>query len=186
MTLFDPEPTSEAPDLGPTERIRIVVAYDGAPFSGFARNEGVRTVGGDLTQAITTVLGVPVELTCAGRTDKGVHARAQVVTFDAPAGVVDPARLTKSLNKLCGPAIAVWGVTTVPGDFDARFSATSRRYRYLVHNSPTPDPFTAASAWHVDVPWSSPATRSSASTTSRRSAAARSAATARRPAWCGG
>ena len=77
MTLFDPEPPADAGSAGPTERIRMVVAYDGAPFHGFARNEGVRTVGGDLTQAITTVIGCPVELTCAGRTDKGVHARAQ-------------------------------------------------------------------------------------------------------------
>jgi len=152
MTLFDPQAPAEPGPAGPTERIRMVVAYDGAPFHGFARNEGVRTVGGDLTQAIATVIGHPVELTCAGRTDKGVHARAQVVTFDAPIGSVDPARLTKSLNKLCGPAIATWGVTVVPADFDARFSATARRYRYLVHNSPTPDPFTADSAWHVDVP----------------------------------
>src|SRR6478736_218094 len=123
MTLFDPELDALAPAAGPTERIRLVVAYDGAPFSGFARNEGVRTVGGDLTQAIATVIGGPVELTCAGRTDKGVHARAQVVTFDAPVGAVEPARLTKSLNKLCGPAIAVWGVESVAVDFDARFPA---------------------------------------------------------------
>ncbi|HWJ63872.1 MAG TPA: tRNA pseudouridine(38-40) synthase TruA [Acidimicrobiales bacterium] len=157
MTLFDPEPTPEAAAPGPTERIRMVVAYDGAPFSGFARNEGVRTVAGDLTQAITTVLGEPVELTCAGRTDKGVHARAQVVTFDAPVGSVDAARLTKSLNKLCGPAIAVWGVEAVEPDFDARFSAVARRYRYRVHNSPTPDPFSANAAWHVDTPLQLPA-----------------------------
>jgi tRNA pseudouridine38-40 synthase len=159
MTLFDPESSAAPAAPGSsvaTERIRLVVAYDGAPFHGFARNEGVRTVGGDLTQAITTVIGTPVELTCAGRTDKGVHARAQVVTFDAPVGVVDPAGLTKSLNKMCGPAIAVWGVGVVADDFDARFSATARRYRYLVHNSPTPDPFSAHSAWHVDVPLSLP------------------------------
>ena len=159
MTQFDPETPVTAPGLaaGPTERIRMVVAYDGAPFSGFARNEGVRTVAGDLTQAITTVLGRPVELTCAGRTDKGVHARAQVVTFDAPLGAVDPVRLTRSVNRLCSPAIAVWGVTPVPTDFDARFSATARRYRYLVHNHPIPDPARAASAWHVDSPLVLPA-----------------------------
>lgn len=130
----------------------MVVAYDGAPFSGFARNEGVRTVAGDLTQAIGTVVGHPVELTCAGRTDKGVHARAQVVTFDAPEGAVDPVRLTRSVNRLCSPSIAVWGVRAVAADFDARFSATARRYRYLVHNSPVPDPASAARAWHVDSP----------------------------------
>ena len=156
MTLFDPQP-ADAPSGGPTERIRLVVAYDGAPFHGFARNEGVRTVGGDLTQAITTVIGSPVELTCAGRTDKGVHARAQVVTFDAPVGTVDLTRLTRSVNKLCGPSIAVWGAAVVPSDFDARFSATARRYRYLVRNRPTPDPAIAAAAWHVDVPLQLPA-----------------------------
>ena len=82
MTLFDPDELSEGP-RGPLVRVRLVVAYDGAPFHGFAVNPGVRTVGGALTDAITTVVGHPVELTCAGRTDKGVHARAQVVTFDA-------------------------------------------------------------------------------------------------------
>ena len=156
MTLFDSPPPPPTPAAA-TERIRLQVAYDGAPFHGFARNEGVRTVGGDLTEAISTVIGSPVELTCAGRTDKGVHARAQVVTFDAPVGAVEPVPLMRSLNKLCAPAIAVWGAAVVAPDFDARFSATARRYRYLIHNSPTPDPFTAASAWHVDERLSWPA-----------------------------
>src|SRR5688572_13203553 len=138
MTLFDaPEPA--APDAGPTERIRLVVAYDGAPFHGFARNEGVRTVAGVLTQAISTVVGREVELTCAGRTDKGVHARAQVVTFDLPGPPVDLAALTRSINKMCAPSVAVRGAEVVDRDFDARFSATARRYRYLIRNSPTPD-----------------------------------------------
>lgn len=141
MTLFDVEVA--------TQRVRLVLAYDGAPFHGFARNEGVRTVGGVLGDAVARVLGQPIELTCAGRTDKGVHARAQVVTFDVPAGPIDLPGLVRSLNKLCAPAIAVATAEIVPDDFDARFSATARRYRYLVHNRPTPDPFTVASAWHV-------------------------------------
>jgi tRNA pseudouridine38-40 synthase len=156
MTLFDAGEPVTTP-TGPTDRIRLVAAYDGAPFHGFARNEGVRTVAGDLTQAIQTVLGREVELTCAGRTDKGVHARAQVITFDAPQGTVDLAALTRSVNKLCAPAIAVWGAAVVDDGFDARFSATARRYRYLIHNSPTPDPFTADWAWHVDEPLLLPA-----------------------------
>ena len=104
-----------------------MVAYDGAPFHGFAVNPGVRTVGGALTDAITTVVGHPVELTCAGRTDKGVHARAQVVTFDAEQERFDLDGLVRSVNKLCGPAIAVTGAAIVAPDFDARFSALSRR-----------------------------------------------------------
>ena len=139
------------------ERLRLVVAYDGAPFHGFARNEGVRTVGGVLTDAIATVVGAPVELTCAGRTDKGVHARAQVVHFDVPVGTVDVEALIRSLNKMCAPAIAVITAEVVDRGFDARFSATARRYRYLIHNRPTPDPFTATSAWHVDEPLLLPA-----------------------------
>ena len=144
-------------EIDEQERTRLVVAYDGAPFHGFARNEGVRTVGGTLTDAIGTVVGHPVELTCAGRTDKGVHARAQVVHFDAPVGAVDHGALVRSLNRMCAPAIAVVTAEAVDRSFDARFSATARRYRYLVHNRPTPDPFTAASAWHVDVPLLLPA-----------------------------
>lgn len=159
MTLFDPP---EGGDLGPslrgaTCRVRLVVAYDGAGFHGFAVNFGVRTVGGLLTDALTTVLGHPVEITCAGRTDKGVHARAQVVTFDALADRVDPVALTKSLNSMCGPEIAVTAVDVVDDGFDARFSATARRYRYRVVNRPAPDPFRVRYAWHVDDELSWPA-----------------------------
>lgn len=160
MTLFDPESLEGGTEPGPaepTERIRLVVAYDGAPFHGFAVNAGVRTVAGTLAAAIETVVGTPAELTCAGRTDKGVHARAQVVHVDLPAGAADLAGLVRSLNKLCAPSIAVRRAEVVDGGFDARFSATARRYRYLVRSAPVPDPFTAASAWHVDVPLSLPA-----------------------------
>ena len=148
MTLFDlpePDPPTARPD-GPTARVRLVVAYDGSAFRGFAANEGVTTVGGTLTEALTTVLAHPVEITCAGRTDKGVHARAQVVTFDADARRVDPVLLMKSLNAMCGPTIAVTDVAVVPDDFDARFSAVGRRYRYRVVNRTAPDPFTSTTS----------------------------------------
>ena len=156
MTLFDPEELHEGP-CGPMVRVRLVVAYDGAPFHGFAVNKGVRTVGGVLTDTIATVLGHRVVLTCAGRTDKGVHARAQVVTFDAQQDGFDPAALARSVNKMCGPAVSVTDVAAVTDDFDARFSATGRRYRYRVLNRPAPDPFQAHFAWHVAEPLSLPA-----------------------------
>ncbi len=156
MTLFDPAELSEGP-AGPLVRVRLVVAYDGAPFHGFAANAGVRTVAGVLTDALTTVVGHVVELTCAGRTDKGVHARAQVVTFDADPERLDLASLVKSVNKMCGPAIAVTAAEVVADDFDARFSATARRYRYRILNRPAPDPFQAHFAWHVAEPLSLPA-----------------------------
>lgn len=161
MTLFDlpaddgTPPSAEAG--GAVDRVRLVVAYDGGAFHGFAANEGVRTVGGTLAEALHTVLGHRVDLTCAGRTDKGVHARAQVVSFDARAGRVDPPTLVKSLNALCGPDIAVTQAALVAADFDARFSATARRYRYRIVNRPAPDPFRSRYAWHVDDELSWPA-----------------------------
>lgn len=128
-------------------RVRATVAYDGGPFHGFAVNEGVRTVGGDLTDALSRCLRHPVELTCAGRTDTGVHARGQVVSFSAPDEVDLPAVRT-AVNRMLAPAIAVSDMDAAPEEFDARFDATSRTYHYTVLNREVPDPFLAATAWH--------------------------------------
>jgi tRNA pseudouridine38-40 synthase len=149
VTLFDPEPL--VPN-GPTVRVRMVVAYDGSGFHGYAENPGVRTVAGTLREALERVLGHVVELTGAGRTDRGVHAYGQVVSFGTRAEGFDPVSLARSLNKLVRPAIAVRDLAVVPDDFDARFSATSRIYRYRVLNTPVHDPFRARFAWHVPQP----------------------------------
>ena len=154
MTLFDlPEATAPTgPSLSfPTQRARMLVAYDGSGFHGFAVQPTQRTVGGALTDAIAKVVRTPVELTCAGRTDAGVHAWGQVVHVDLPADT-DLERLHRSLVKLLAPAIVVREVAVAAPDFDARFSATSRTYRYRVHNGPVPDPFSAPLAWHVPAP----------------------------------
>ena len=93
----------------------------------------------------------PVTLTCAGRTDAGVHAWGQVVSFDtelAPKRSTPP-RCSRSVNGLCGPAVVVRDVELAPDDFDARHSALSRCYRYTVLNRAVPDPFLAATTWHV-------------------------------------
>ena len=142
MTLFD----------APTVRVRLLVAYDGSAFHGFALNRDVPTVAGALGGAISRGLGHDVVLTAAGRTDTGVHAWGQVVSFDAPADGLDLARLQRSVNGLCGPAIAVRAAEVAEPDFDARFSALWRRYRYTVLNEAAPDPFLAATTWHVEAP----------------------------------
>jgi tRNA pseudouridine38-40 synthase len=129
-----------------------LVAYDGTDYRGFAENIGVVTVGGTLRAAIERVLGTGVELTVAGRTDAGVHAWGQVVTFDAPAGELDLERLQRSVNGLCKPAIVVRAAEPAPADFDARFSATWRRYRYTILNRTVPDPFLARTSWLVPEP----------------------------------
>jgi tRNA pseudouridine38-40 synthase len=129
----------------------MVVAYDGAPFRGFAVNDGVRTVSGDLAAAVATVVRAPVELTGAGRTDAGVHAWGQVVSGDLPA-TTDLDGLVRRLNKLCAPAIAVRDARWVADDFDARFAASWRHYRYDVWNAPGPNPLRAGRAWFVPRP----------------------------------
>lgn len=136
---------------GASERFRLDLSYDGSGFHGFAENRDVDTVAGRLRAALERVLRHPVELTCAGRTDAGVHARGQVVSFDTTAGP-DPARLRDSLNGLLGPRIVVRTVQRVDRGFDARFSARCRTYRYTVLNRDVPDPFLAATAWWVAEP----------------------------------
>jgi tRNA pseudouridine38-40 synthase len=151
MTLFDEEDISGAPAV-PEQlvKVRLTVAYDGSGFHGFAPNPGVATVGGTLRDVIEKVLRHPVELTCAGRTDAGVHAWGQVVSFSAAAEGFDPVALQRSINRLCGPAIVVREAAVVDDAFDARFSALGRTYRYTVVNREVPDPFLAHLAWHVD------------------------------------
>jgi tRNA pseudouridine38-40 synthase len=131
--------------------MRLVVAYDGTDFHGFARNDPVPTVGGALEDALGRVLGAPVRLTCAGRTDRGVHAWGQVVSFDTAADP-DPVRLRASVNALVGPKIVVREATVAGPDFDARRSATWRRYRYHLLQGDIPHPFFDRFLWWIPEP----------------------------------
>jgi tRNA pseudouridine38-40 synthase len=108
-------------------------------------------VGGALAGALERHLRHTVELTCAGRTDAGVHAWGQVVSFDARADV-DPAGLQRSVNRALRPRVVVRAAEIAAEGFDARRGATGRRYRYTVRNHPVADPFTAGTAWHVERP----------------------------------
>lgn len=138
-----------------TRRVRLLLAYEGSHFHGFAINEGVRTVAGDLTNALSLVARRPIEITGAGRTDAGVHAWGQVVSCTLPVDV-DLDALPRRLTKMCAPGIVVRRAEVVADDFDARFSAEWRRYRYTILNDPEPDPFLAATTWHVAQPLSMP------------------------------
>ena len=133
-------------------KLKATVAYDGSGFHGFAVNADVRTVAGDIEKALATVVGQSVTITCSGRTDRGVHGRGQVISFELPEGAPEPSRIESSINGLCKPAIVVRDVMIVDEDFDARFSATYRRYRYQVLNATHGDPLRANTAWHVWLP----------------------------------
>ncbi|WP_432477461.1 tRNA pseudouridine(38-40) synthase TruA [Nocardioides sp. GXQ0305] len=117
-------------------RLRIDLSYDGSGFHGWAAQPGLRTVQGTLEAALATVLRLPdVPVTCAGRTDAGVHARGQVVHIDVPDEGYD-ARLERRLNKVLPDDVRVRGADVAPTGFDARFSAVWRRYAYRVADRP--------------------------------------------------
>jgi tRNA pseudouridine38-40 synthase len=125
-------------------RIRIDLAYDGTDFRGWATQPGLRTVQGELTTALTTVLRVPegsIQVTCAGRTDSGVHARGQVAHCDVPddSPTVDPdqlERLARRVNGVLPQDVRVRRITRAAEGFDARFAALWRRYAYRIADDP--------------------------------------------------
>jgi tRNA pseudouridine38-40 synthase len=129
---------------------RIDLAYDGTGFHGYARQPDLRTIQGVLEAAFARSVG-PVETTVAGRTDAGVHARGQVVSFHTDEAT-DCERLVRSLNGLLPEEVAVTGCVPVDEAFSARFSALSRSYRYVILNRTTPDPLHRLTSWHVPEP----------------------------------
>jgi len=152
-------------DAVSTRRIVLGVAYDGSGYHGFAAQPGQRTVGGELGAALERMTGQQLVCTCAGRTDAGVHATAQVVHVDLAetfllghygteaisAGRELP-RLAEALSSQLGSEIAVWRALVAPEGFDARKSAIARRYRYDLETAARPDPRRRSAVWHLEVP----------------------------------
>ena len=128
------------------------VAYDGGGFSGFMKNPEARTVEQALEMALSESLRHPVKLSCAGRTDRGVHARGQVIALDADASHFDAHALGRALNRRLGPEMAVDRIEEAPPTFDARLSCTGRSYRYHVLNRPVGDPLRRHVTWHIPGP----------------------------------
>jgi tRNA pseudouridine38-40 synthase len=118
---------------------RLDIEYDGAGFSGWARQPGMRTVQAELEAALETVLREPVALTVAGRTDAGVHARGQVASFATAAEV--PGDLLRRLNGITAAEVAVTAATPAADGFDARNDASSRSYRYRLFTRRPSSPF---------------------------------------------
>jgi tRNA pseudouridine38-40 synthase len=132
------KPSSEpalAADAGGGAVWRLDVAYEGTGFRGWARQPGLRTVEGVLREALATVLGEPVRLSVAGRTDSGVHAWAQVVSFTTTRRGLRPDGLRRSLNALLPPDVGVEAAAPAAEGFVAR-QATSRSYAYRLWLAP--------------------------------------------------
>jgi tRNA pseudouridine38-40 synthase len=112
---------------------------------------GLATVQGLLMEAAVRVLGGPVKITGASRTDAGVHALRQVASL-ATSSAVTPSALHRALNALLPPAVRVLDVREAPAGFDARRWARGKRYAYLIDRGPQADPFLRRHAWHAPFP----------------------------------
>ena len=176
MTLFDlpsggpsparaaGRPARGAPPAPGRTRVALGLAYDGSAYHGFAPQPGIRTVGGDLANALGRIAGREVEIVGAGRTDAGVHATAQVVHadfetsllatrhFTTGAAFEELTRLRRSLDAQLGDAASCWRAVVVPGAFHARFAATARFYRYEIDVGGPFDPRRRHFAWRHEGP----------------------------------
>ncbi len=145
------KPAKKSKNEPANRRARLIVAYHGAAFHGFALSEDVETVSSRLNEALSTITRTPTEVIGAGRTDAGVHARGQIISVDLPAAS-DLYTIVRSINGMCAPHLAVRDAEWVADDFHARHDALWRHYKYTVLNTPTPDPFLVEYAWHVREP----------------------------------
>jgi tRNA pseudouridine38-40 synthase len=126
----------------------LTVAYDGTGFRGWARQPGDRTVEGVLGEALIRIYGSYDGLAVAGRTDTGVHALANVLSVDVEGGA-PPERAVEALNTVLPEDLAVVRAEEVADDFNARFSARSRSYRYRIWRRRERSPFEVnRSLWH--------------------------------------
>jgi tRNA pseudouridine38-40 synthase len=129
-------------------RIALGIEYDGSRFLGWQTQPGGGTVQDALETALSGIADAPVRVTCAGRTDRGVHARAQVVHFDTAAERPDAAWV-RGVNAMLPEAMAVLWSQRASSDFHARYSARSRTYRYLLVSRPVRPALAARYAgWH--------------------------------------
>src|SRR3954453_4056323 len=119
--------------------IRLTIAYDGAPFAGWAAQPGLRTIQGELGGALERILGRAAPLAVAGRTDAGVHAWGQVASFELDGEA--PPELARSLNAVLPDEIAVLEAAPAADGFDARRAARSRTYCYWIVTAPVLSPF---------------------------------------------
>ena len=116
-------------------RVALGVEYNGARYSGWQRQSHVNSVQQEVEKALSSICNHPVEIVCAGRTDAGVHGTGQVVHFETSASR-EMVAFTMGMNTLLPKDIAIRFAQPVTEDFHARFSATARRYRYVIYNYP--------------------------------------------------
>lgn len=135
----------------PSEKLALLVEYDGAKYHGFQVQVGVPTIQGDIERALMKINGDKIRIVGAGRTDAGVHARGQVISFPIELRLT-LRTLIRALNFYLAPDIAVRDGVVVDGSFNARRDAISREYRYTILNSVNPSPIQRRHAHFVPLP----------------------------------
>ena len=132
-------------------RLALMVEYDGTDYHGFQYQVNARSIQEELEKAIHRFTGERVRVKGAGRTDAGVHAKGQVVAFDTCSEHPEEVFL-RALNHYLPCDIVVRKVCSVPGSFDPRRMATSRRYSFTIDNGPVRSPLTRRTSHHVPTP----------------------------------
>ena len=132
-------------------RFRLALEYDGTDFSGWQIQPAQRSVQGVVEEALREITAESCRLIPAGRTDAGVHARAQVAHFDCETQLEPPA-LGRALNAVLPRDIAVTAIGVADADFHARFAATGKVYAYRILNRSSPSPVRARFSWHLRGP----------------------------------
>jgi tRNA pseudouridine38-40 synthase len=133
-------------------RYRLLIEYDGGPYTGFQAQTGQPTVQGSLEQAVLAFCGEAARVHAAGRTDSGVHALGQVVSFDLGRDW-DPFRIREALNFHTKPyPVAILSAEAVPPNFEARFSAVARHYEYRILNRRGRPALDDRRVWHCPMP----------------------------------
>lgn len=132
-----------------SRRILIRLAYDGGDFSGYQIQREGRTVQGVLEEALAAIHDHPVGTVAAGRTDTGVHARGQYVSFTSDRETIPVASFAAAINSALPPDVRVLNARAVREEFHARYDATARHYRYHLYHAPVFLPYRRRYAWRV-------------------------------------
>jgi tRNA pseudouridine38-40 synthase len=131
--------------------LKMIVSYDGAEFSGWQVQPNTLTVQGTVASVIGRITGEKVLPQGSGRTDAGVHALAQVMTF-VTQSAVPTGNFLKAMNDILPASVRVLEVTEAPPDFHARHSARAKTYRYRIYREAICPPFMARYVWHYPYP----------------------------------
>jgi tRNA pseudouridine38-40 synthase len=141
--------------------VKLVLEYDGTRYVGWQVQPNGPSIQAEVERALETLHKAPRRVTAAGRTDAGVHARGQVASF-FEAEPLPLKAYVQGMNALLPPDIAVRAASLEPDGFDARRSASGKRYRYVIENGPVRGPLTRLTAWHLFKPLDAGAMRAAA------------------------